>query len=107
MSKIAYASFGRVRTSEMKGNTGLIAGVLFTLAVLILTFLFYTRSRVEVIKIGYEIFNANSEMRRLDQENKELILEIATLKSPGRIERIAREELKLLQPKDEQIIILK
>jgi len=46
-------------------------------------------------------------MRQLDQENKELILEIATLKSPKRIERIAREELKLLPPKEEQIIILR
>lgn len=101
------ASIGRARVSERKGNDGLVTAVLISLTILIAAFLFYTWSRVEAVKIGYEIFNADTEMRRLDQENKEMILEIATLKSPKRIERIAREELKLLPPKDEQIIILK
>ncbi len=101
------ASIGRTRVYEKKGNDGLVTAVLLSLTILIAAFLFYTWSRVEAVKIGYQIFNANSEMRRLDQENKELILEIATLKSPKRIERIAREELKLLPPRDEQIIILR
>lgn len=101
------ASIGRARVSERKGNDGLVTAVLISLTILIAAFLFYTWSRVEAVKIGYEIFNADTEMRRLDQENKEMILEIATLKSPKRIERIAREELKLLPPKDEQIIILR
>ena len=106
MAQVASTPIGRTRVYEKKGN-GLVSGALFSLIILIAASLFYTWSRVEVVKIGYEIFKANSEMRRLDQENKELILEIATLKSPKRIERIAREELKLLPPKDDQIIILR
>lgn len=107
MAHVASTSIGRARVSERKEGDGLVTAVLFSLTILIAAFIFYTWSRIEVVKIGYEIFNANSEMRRLDQENKELILEIATLKSPKRIERIAREELKLLPPKDEQIVILR
>ena len=107
MAHVASTSLGRARVSERKESNGLVSAVLFSLAILIASFIFYTWSRIEVVKIGYEIFNTNSEMRRLDQENKELILEIATLKSPKRIERIAREELKLLPPKDEQIVILR
>lgn len=107
MSHVASTSIGRARVSERKEGDGLVSAVLFTIIILISAVLFYTWSRVQFVKIGYEIFNANSEMRRLDQENKELILEIATLKSPKRIERIAREELKLLPPKGEQIIILR
>lgn len=107
MVQTASISAGRRRVSEKKGSNGLVTAVLLSLTILIAAFLFYTWSRVEVVKIGYEIFKANSEMRRLDQENKELILEIATLKSPKRIERIAREELKLLPPKDDQIVILR
>ena len=107
MSHAVSTSIGRARVSERREGDGLVTAVLFSLAVIIAALIFYTWSRIEVVKIGYEIFGANSEMRRLDQENKELILEIATLKSPKRIERIAREELKLLPPKDEQTIILR
>ena len=107
MAHVASTSIGRTRVSEKKEGDGLVTAVLFSLTILIAAFIFYTWSRIEAVKIGYEIFNANSEMRRLDQENKELILEIATLKSPKRIERIAREELKLLPPKGEQIVILR
>jgi cell division protein FtsL len=107
MAHAASTSIGRARVLERKGNDGLVTSVLFTIAILVSASLFYTWSRVEVVKIGYEIFNANAEMRRLDQENKELILEIATLKSPKRIERIAREELGLIPPKEEQTVILR
>ena len=107
MAQVLSTSIGKSRASERKEDNGLITAVLLSLVILIAAFLFYTWSRVEFVKIGYEIFSANSEMRRLDQENKELILEIATLKSPKRIEMIAREELKLLPPKDEQIVILR
>lgn len=106
MARIASASIGRTKVSESK-NDGLVTAVLFSLVIVIAALIFYTWSRLEVVRLGYEIFNANSEMRRLDQENKEMILEIATLKSPKRIERIAREELNLLPPRDEQIIILR
>lgn len=107
MAHVASASIGRARVSEGRRGDGLVSAVLTILVIVIAVLLFYTWSRIQVVRIGYEIFNSNSEMRKLDQENKELILEIATLKSPKRIERIAREELKLLPPKEEQIIILK
>lgn len=107
MSHAASTSIGRARSSEANRGDGLVSAVLSVLVIVISVLLFYTWSRVQVVRIGYEIFNANSEMRKLDQENKELILEIATLKSPKRIERIAREELNLLPPKEEQIIILR
>lgn len=107
MSHAVSTSIGRTKVSERKEGDGFVTAVLASLTILVAAFIFYTWSRIEAVKIGYEIFNANNEMRMLDQENKELILEIATLKSPRRIEKIAREELKLLPPKDEQIIILR
>lgn len=98
---------GKTRASEVTRGDGIVSGVLSIIAIIISVLLFYTWSRVQAVRIGYEIFNANSEMRKLDQENKELILEIASLKSPKKIEKIAREELRLIPPKDEQIIILR
>jgi cell division protein FtsL len=60
-----------------------------------------------VIRVGYEISNALKEERALMEANKKLRLEIATLKSYARIEKLAREELKMTKPKPEQVIVIR
>jgi cell division protein FtsL len=69
--------------------------------------LFYVWSRIQVIRVGYEISNALKEERALMEANKKLRLEIATLKSYARIEKLAREELKMTKPKPEQVIVIR
>jgi cell division protein FtsL len=60
-----------------------------------------------VIQVGYEISNALKEERILAEANKKLRLEIATLKSYTRIEKIAVEELKMSNPKSDQVIVIR
>jgi len=69
--------------------------------------LFYVWSRVQVIQLGYEISNALKEERALTETNKKLRLEIATLKSYARIEKIAAEELRMAEPRPEQVIVIR
>jgi cell division protein FtsL len=69
--------------------------------------LFYVWSRIQVIQLGYEISNALKEERALTETNKKLRLEIATLKSYARIEKLAVEELRLAKPKPEQVIVIR
>jgi len=69
--------------------------------------LFYVWSRIRVIQLGYEISNALKEERSLTEANKKLRLEIATLKSYGRIEKFALEELGMVKPKPEQVIVIR
>jgi cell division protein FtsL len=69
--------------------------------------LFYVWLRIQVIQLGYEISNALKEERALIEANKKLRLEIATLKSYGRIEKFAVEELKMAKPKPEQVIVIR
>lgn len=69
--------------------------------------LFYVWSRIQVIQIGYAISEALKEERDLALVNKKLRLEIATLKSYGRIEKIASEELGMVKPKPDQVIIIR
>ena len=57
--------------------------------------LFYVWTRHEVITWGYRISEAASHQSELKQANRELRLEAASLRSPRRIEKIAREELGL------------
>jgi cell division protein FtsL len=69
--------------------------------------LFYVWSRIQVIQLGYEISSALKEERALIEANKKLRLEIATLKSYARIERLAVEELRMAKPKPEQVIVIR
>jgi cell division protein FtsL len=45
--------------------------------------------------------------RTLTEENKKLRVEIATLKSYARIEKLAAEELRMAKPKPEQVIVIR
>ncbi|OGP92565.1 MAG: cell division protein FtsL [Deltaproteobacteria bacterium RBG_16_47_11] len=69
--------------------------------------LFYVWSRIQVIQLGYQISNALKEERALTETNKKLRLEIATLKSYARIEKLAVEELRMAKPKPEQVIVIR
>lgn len=81
----------------------------FTLIVLsfIGSSLFYVWSRIQVIQVGYEISHALKEEKALVEANKRLRLEILTLKSYSRIEKIAAEELRMAKPKPDQVIIIR
>ena len=69
--------------------------------------LFYVWSRIQVIQLGYEISNVMKEERALAEANKKLRLEIATLKSCARIEKLALEELRMAKPRPEQVIVIR
>jgi len=69
--------------------------------------LFYVWSRIQVIRLGYEISRALKEEKTLTEANKRLRLEIATLKSYARIEKFAVEELRMTKPKPEQVIVIR
>ena len=57
--------------------------------------------------LGYETSEAARDEQALLQENKQLRLELASLKAPGRIERMAQNELGLVAPQKEQLIIVR
>jgi cell division protein FtsL len=45
--------------------------------------------RREVVRFGYELSSATAELRRLEEENRQLRLETSVLTHPDRIERLA------------------
>jgi cell division protein FtsL len=95
----------KTRPKRIKWNLLL----LFTLVLLfsIGGSLFYVWSRIQVIQLGYEISSALKEEKALAEANKKLRLEIATLKSYPRIEKLAVEELRMAKPKPEQVIVIR
>ena len=77
---------------------------IFIMSFFITELLVYTWSRVQCTGIGYEISEQSEKQTVLIGAQKSLNIELARLKSPTRIAKIARERLDLAWPSPEQII---
>jgi cell division protein FtsL len=67
----------------------------------------HVTSRVLVVKVGYELSHLDAEQTSLTRDNDRLKLELATLRSPARLENIARTGLGMIPPPAASIIHLK
>jgi cell division protein FtsL len=68
--------------------------------------LLYVWLRLQVLNQGYALSASTKLQQRLEQEQRELKLEQATLTSPERIEAMARRRLGLRAPEKGQVIVL-
>jgi cell division protein FtsL len=66
----------------------------------------HVTSRVLVVDMGYRLSKAQSEGNTLTRENDRLKLELATLKAPARLERLAREQLGMAMPAGSAVVSL-
>jgi cell division protein FtsL len=73
---------------------------------LVLVILFSAWQHFEVLRHGYEIQRMQRERAAEEEVNRHLRLEIETLRSPSRIERIATKDLHLITPARDQAIVL-
>ncbi len=76
------------------------------MAVFIAELLIYTWSRVQCVNSGYEISNVNKKNRNLINLQNNLKVELARLKSPERLAKIAKNRLGLKTPTPKQMIII-
>lgn len=75
-------------------------------AVIFVFSLGYVWTRVQVVETGYRVRSLEVRQEKLKEENRSLMVEAAMLKSPQRLEQIARQ-MKLHRPTEEQIVYLK
>lgn len=68
--------------------------------------LFYTWCRVQYVRVKYEIQEQTTRIRKLAAMQDNLKIELARLKSPQRIAKIAREQLGLVMPTPNQTIVI-
>ncbi len=93
-----------VKTKKKGGKKKKKKRNLFTWKYLILTILsfslvlFYVWERVGILKDGYKIRKRTERKNKLNEEKRLLRSEAAYLKSPQRLEKIARGELGLIVP---------
>lgn len=80
---------------------------IFIATILMAVLLIYVWSHIHMTELEYQIARELSNKEQLSEEQAKLKVELATLKSPQRIEIIAREKLQMTYPGREQVILLK
>jgi cell division protein FtsL len=63
--------------------------------------------RLQVVNLGYELSAAREMQTRLEQEGRELAVELAMLKDRSRLEELARRRLGMTDPKKGQVVELR
>jgi len=80
----------------------------YTIGFIVCAFLvMYVWQRVNVIRLGYDVENLKKEKADLVKMNEMLKIEVATLTSPDRIERIATTRLGMKTAKDDQVVLVR
>ena len=78
----------------------------FLVLMLIGVVLVHVWLRLQVVHLGYVLSTSSKLQSRLEQENRELKIELATMTSPDRLESLARRRLGLRPPEKGQVIVL-
>jgi len=108
-SKVAY---GKVAAPVRVGAVARENWVSFpyltgVMVLLTLVSIFHVWSRFEVIDLNLKISDSARLLKDEQQENKRLKLEVASLKAPARIEALAKGELGMALPTDQQVVLVK
>ena len=76
------------------------------MTIFILELLFYTWSRVQCVRFGYELSDATDKQKQMILLQNNLKTEVAHLKSPARIAKIAKDRIDLIMPRPNQMIVI-
>ena len=94
------------RRKKKTRNPKVVAACLIFMGLFIGELLFYTWCRVQSIQVRYEISELTADRDRLVMLQDNLKIELARLKSPRRIAKIAKEQLGLILPTNKQLRLI-
>ncbi len=80
---------------------------IFIATVMMAVTLLYVWSHIHMTELEYQIARELSNREKITEEQTKLKVELATLRSPRRIEAIATEKLNMIYPDRRQVIVLK
>ncbi len=103
LSNIKKARIARAARQERRRRVLHYTAVLFCLALVVLLHVWL---RLQVVNQGYALSTIAKLQQRLEQEQRELKVEYATLTNPDRLEAMARRRLDLRRPEKGQVIVL-
>ncbi|MBP1690588.1 MAG: Cell division protein FtsL [Deltaproteobacteria bacterium] len=88
------------RAGERRWSRAIVLGAIVVVGIALLL----VWVRLQAVHTGYQLSAARHLAHRLEQEQRELELELATLTSPRRLELLARERLGMGPPTRGQIV---
>jgi cell division protein FtsL len=94
------------KTGKNTGKQKVVILWIIFMAVFIAELLLYAWSRVQCVDAGYEISKATQHQRELITLQNNLKIELASLKSPDRIAKIAQKKLGLVTPTPKQMVVI-
>lgn len=107
MTLLSRAIREKIYIDERSRSSVKYSTILTIVLVLMAASLIFVWSHVRLTELKYQIAKEISIKESLLEENGKLKVEIATLKSPQRIEKVARDKFGMSYPEREQVIFLK
>lgn len=90
------------------GNrTDLFPYLMVVMVLITLVSIFHVWSRVKVIDMNLQISEMSRDIKAQEQEQNRLKLEVASLRTPARIQSLARGELGMAVPTEQQVVIIR
>lgn len=93
-----------VRSRPRPADRRIALVVVLGLAMVVGVALLLVWVRLQAVRTGYQLSAGRHLVHKLEQEQRELELEIATLTSPRRLESLARDRLGMGPPAPGQIV---
>jgi len=93
------------KTAGMSASRRLVS-IILAVVVIVAMLLAYVWSHISITRFQYEIARELSRKNRLEETIKKLKVEVATLKTPQRIEEKARTELNMGYPTRDQVVFV-
>jgi len=110
----ARVEYGKVAAPRPFGDTQLATNrldvfrfLMICMVLLTVVSVFHVWSRYKLVDLNLQISEINRLVKEAEQEQKRLNLEVASLRTPARIESIAKGELGMAWPTEQQIVLVK
>lgn len=108
-AKTAYSKVAAPQKTEdvYARRWDLFPYLMVVMVLLTMVSIFHVWSRVNVVNLNLQIAEVNRQFKEAQQEHNRLKLEAASLKTPARIEAVAKGELGMRLPQDQQVVVVK
>jgi cell division protein FtsL len=110
-AKVSYGKVAAPRIRKIDVMLGrradLFPYLMVVMVLLTLVSIFHVWSRVKVIDMNLQVAEITRQIKEQEQEQNRLKLEVASLKTPARIEALAKGELGMALPTEQQVVNVK
>lgn len=109
----AKFDYGKVAVPSQVGldvsanRLDIVRFLMICMVLLTIVSIFHVWSRFRLVELNLQIGEASRQMKELEQQQKQLKLEAESLRTPARIETIAKRDLGMTVPQEQQVVVVK